>query len=48
MSDWIKVIPSYYVVDTLHPTLNFGATWADLLPNLLVLLAVGPRAFSSQ
>ncbi len=40
-SDWIKVIPSYYLVDTIHHTLNFGAGWADVLPNLMVLLVVG-------
>jgi ABC-2 type transport system permease protein len=40
-SDWIRIIPSYYLVDTLHRTMNFGAGWSDVLPNLLVLLVFG-------
>lgn len=38
ISDWVRVIPSYYLVDTLHRVVNFGAGWADITTNLLVLL----------
>ena len=38
---WMKVIPSYYFVDSLHRILNFGAGWTDLGRNLALLLAVG-------
>jgi len=37
-SDWIKVIPSYYLVDTVHLAANFDAGWADVWSNLLILL----------
>ena len=40
-SGWINVIPSYYLVDALHRTMNFGATWSDVLPNLLIMLVIG-------
>ncbi len=36
---WAKLIPSHYLADTLHKAANFGASWADLWPNLLILLA---------
>lgn len=37
-SDWIKVIPSYYLVDTVYQVVNFGAGWGDMMLNLLILL----------
>lgn len=40
-SNWIKIIPSYYLADTLHRAMNFGATFAEVLPNLLILLVTG-------
>jgi len=39
ISDWIKIIPSYYLVDTVHRSANFNAGWGDVGQNLLVLLA---------
>ncbi len=39
ISDWVRVIPSYYLVDTLHRVVNFGAGWSDVTLNLLILLA---------
>ena len=39
VSDWIRLIPSYYLVDTVFQVLNFGATWADVAHNLLLLAA---------
>ncbi len=41
ISDWVRVIPSYYLVDTLHRVINFNAGWGDMTPNLLVLLVTG-------
>ena len=36
---WIKIIPSYYIVDTVHQVVNFGAGWADVWQNLVMTLA---------
>lgn len=38
VSDWVKVIPSYYLVDTVHLSINFGLGWGDVWQNLLILL----------
>ena len=38
---WIDLIPSYFLVDTLHQTMNFGASWADVSSNLVILLITG-------
>ena len=38
VTDWVKVLPSYYLADTIHQTANFGAGWADVWSNLLILL----------
>ena len=35
---WVKIIPSYYLVDTVHRVTNFGAGWGDMWANLLILL----------
>ena len=37
-SDWIAIIPSYYLVNTVHQVLNFGASWGDVWPNLVATL----------
>jgi ABC-2 type transport system permease protein len=37
LSDWIKVIPSYYLTDTIYQVSNFGAGWSDVWRNLLIL-----------
>jgi ABC-2 type transport system permease protein len=39
VSEWIKVIPSYYLVDTVYQAANFDVSWGDMGPNLLILLA---------
>jgi ABC-2 type transport system permease protein len=39
ISDWVKVIPSYYLVDTVYQAVNLDAGWSDVWPNLLMLLA---------
>jgi ABC-2 type transport system permease protein len=38
VTGWVKVIPSYYLVDTIHRAANFGSSWGALWPNLLILL----------
>ena len=37
ISDWIKVIPSYYFTDTIYQVSSFGAGWGDIWRNLLIL-----------
>lgn len=41
ISNWIELIPSYYLVDGLHRIVNFGAGWADVSRHLLILLVSG-------
>lgn len=41
ISNWVKVIPSYYLTDTLHLAANLEAGWGDLWCNLLALLGFG-------
>jgi ABC-2 type transport system permease protein len=36
-SGWARLLPSYYLVDTMHRVMNFGAGWADVWPNLAIL-----------
>ena len=38
VTGWVKAIPSYYLVDTVHRASNFGAGWGDVWYNLVVLL----------
>jgi len=38
VTDWIKAVPSYYLVDTIHRAANFGSGWGDIWYNLLILL----------
>ncbi len=38
VTGWIKVVPSYYLVDTIHRAANFGVGWGDIWLNLLILL----------
>lgn len=40
VSAWARVIPSYYLADTVHQAAAFGAGWSDVSLNLLVLLGV--------
>lgn len=37
ISDWVRVLPSYYLVDAVHRTVNFGAGWADVGLDLVTL-----------
>ena len=38
VTGWVKAIPSYYLVDTVHRASNFGAGWGDVWYNLVMLL----------
>ena len=38
ITGWVKAIPSYYLVDTIHRTANFGSGWGDVWPNLAMLM----------
>lgn len=38
VSDWVMIIPSYYLVDTVHLVANLGGGWGDIWQNLLILL----------
>jgi ABC-2 type transport system permease protein len=37
LSDWAKVIPSYYLTDTVNRVANYGAGWGDIGVNLAIL-----------
>jgi ABC-2 type transport system permease protein len=38
MTNWAKLIPSYYLADTVHQVINLGAGWSQVSNNLLLLL----------
>lgn len=40
LSGWAKVIPSYFLTDTLSRVADYGAGWGDVAGNLLVLAGV--------
>jgi ABC-2 type transport system permease protein len=44
-SNWIKIIPSFYMVDTIYRLINFGASWAQISGSLLVLLGFAVAFF---
>jgi ABC-2 type transport system permease protein len=37
LSSWAKVIPSYYLTDTVTRVTNYGAAWGDVAGNLAIL-----------
>jgi len=37
LSDWAKVIPSFYITDTLNRVINYSAGWGDVWLNLVIL-----------
>lgn len=41
VSNWVKLLPSYYLVEAVHRASSLGAGWADLWSHLLVLAAFG-------
>jgi ABC-2 type transport system permease protein len=38
-TNWIKVIPSYYLVNPVHLAANFGLGWSQIWQDLAILLA---------
>lgn len=36
-SNWVRTLPSYYLVDAVHRVVNFGAGWGDVGLNLVAL-----------
>ncbi|GMR10870.1 MAG: ABC transporter permease [Anaerolineae bacterium] len=38
-TDWIKAIPSFYLVDAVHQVINFDASWSAVWSNVLILAA---------
>jgi ABC-2 type transport system permease protein len=46
VSNWIKVLPSYYLVDTIYRVTNLGAGWAEVAQNLWILLAASSLLFA--
>ena len=38
ITGWVKVIPSYYLVDTVHRVASYGSGWGDIWTSLLILL----------
>jgi ABC-2 type transport system permease protein len=38
-SGWIQIIPSYYLVDTIHRVVNFDAGWSQVSGSLMALFA---------
>jgi ABC-2 type transport system permease protein len=38
VTDWVKVLPTYYLVDTVYRASSFGSGWGDIWQNLLILL----------
>ena len=38
VSGWIKVIPSFFLVDTLHRAVNFDIGWSGNLNNIMFLI----------
>jgi ABC-2 type transport system permease protein len=39
ISDWARVIPSYYLTDTVSRVANYGAGWGDVGANMAILAA---------
>lgn len=42
---WIKIIPSYYLVDTVYRVINFEAGWSQVGGSLITLLALAAASF---
>jgi ABC-2 type transport system permease protein len=38
ITGWVKIIPSYYLVDTIHRVANYGSGWGDVWGSLMILL----------
>jgi ABC-2 type transport system permease protein len=38
-TDWVRILPSYYLVEAVHQVINFGASWGEVAAELITLLA---------
>jgi len=38
VTGWVRIVPSYYLIDTIHGASNFNAGWSDNWLNLLIVL----------
>ena len=45
-TNWIRILPSFYLVDTVHRVINFDATAADVTGNLLILFVYAAAFFA--
>jgi ABC-2 type transport system permease protein len=39
VTNWVKIIPSYHVVDPVYRIINYAPTWSEVGDNLLILAA---------
>jgi ABC-2 type transport system permease protein len=39
LTGWVKIIPSYYLIEPLYQLLNYDAVWGDVSGDLLALTA---------
>jgi len=39
MTGWVRIVPSYYLIDPLYQLLNYEAGWGDVAADLLILTA---------
>lgn len=37
VTGWVKIVPSYYLFDTIHRVSNFSSDWVDIWMNLIIL-----------
>jgi ABC-2 type transport system permease protein len=47
ISNWAKIIPSYYLTDTVGRVANYGAGWGDVGLNLVILSAFTAVVFGA-
>ncbi|MFN8378218.1 MAG: ABC transporter permease [Anaerolineae bacterium] len=47
VSNWVRLIPSYYLFDAIHQVVNFSAPWSAVASNLIILLAMGLAALGA-
>ncbi len=40
LADWAKIIPSYYLIDTVNRVVNYGAGWGDVAANLAIMAGI--------
>jgi hypothetical protein len=47
VTQWAKVIPSYYLAEVVHRVANLGAGWGQVWPSLLTLLGADALLFGA-